>query len=82
MINPNGGEPMPIPGDTVSKDNYYSMEVSEKVLNFFFLELGAFGVSTLLTLFFLVRYDQNAAKKLSKELKKKLLKKVKKKIII
>ena len=51
------------------------MEVSEKVLNFFFLELGTFGVSTLLTLFFLVPYDQNAAKKLSKELKKKALEK-------
>lgn len=44
------------------------MEVSEKVPNFFLLELGTFGVSTLLTLFFLVPYDQNSAKKLSKEL--------------
>ena len=70
MINPDGSEPMPIPGDTGSKDNYYSLEVSEKVLNFFLLELGTFGVSTLLTLFFLVPYDQNDAKKLSKELKK------------
>ena len=44
------------------------MEVSEKALNFFLLELGTFGVSTLLTLFFLVPYDEKAAKKLSKEL--------------
>ena len=75
MINPDGSEPMPIPGDTGSKDNYYSLEVSEKVLNFFLLELGTFGVSTLLTLFFLVPYDEKAAKKLSKELKKKALEK-------
>ena len=75
MINPDGSEPMPIPGDTGSKDNYYSLEVSQKVLNFFLLELGTFGVSTLLTLFFLVPYDEKAAKKLSKELKKKALEK-------
>ena len=71
MINPNGEEPKPIPGDTGSKDNYYSKELSENVLNFFLLELGTFGVSTLLTLLFLVPYDEKAAKKLSKELKKK-----------
>jgi MFS family permease len=71
MINPNGAEPGPIEGDKGSKDNYYSTEISEKVLNVFLLELGTFGVSTLLTLLFLVPYDEKAAKKLSKELKRK-----------
>ncbi len=68
MINPKGIEPEPIDG---SKDNFYSLEISENVLNFFILELGTYGISTLLTLFFLVPYDEKAAKKLSKELKKK-----------
>jgi MFS family permease len=71
MINPGGAEPGPIEGDKGSKDNYYSPEISEKVLNVFLLELGTFGVSTLLTLLFLVPYDEKAAKKLSKELKRK-----------
>ena len=68
MINPKGVEPASING---SKDNYYSLEVSEKILSFFILELGTFGISTLLTLLFLVPYDEKAAKKLSKELKRK-----------
>ena len=68
MINPDGTEPEPIDG---SKDNYYSLLISEKVHNFFILELGTFGISTLLTLFFLVPYDEKAAKRLSRELKKK-----------
>ena len=68
MINPDSIEPEPIDG---SKDNYYSEEISKNVLNFFILELGTYGISTLLTLFFLVPYDEKAAKKLSKELKKK-----------
>ena len=71
MINPNGEEPTPIPGDKGSKDNYYSLELSSNVLNVFLLELGTWGISTLLTLLFLVPYDEKAAKKLSKELKKK-----------
>lgn len=68
MINPDSVEPQPIDG---SKDNFYSEEISKNVLNFFILELGTYGISTLLTLFFLVPYDEKAAKKLSKELKKK-----------
>ena len=74
MINPDGEEPSPIEG---SDDEFYSEPVSEKVLNFFILELGTYGISTLLTLFFLVPYDEKAAKKLSKELKKKALEKSK-----
>ena len=74
MINPDGLEPSPIEG---SDDEFYSEPVSEKVLNFFILELGTYGISTLLTLFFLVPYDEKAAKKLSKELKKKALEKSK-----
>ena len=74
MINPDGEEPSSIEG---SDDEFYSESVSEKVLNFFILELGTYGISTLLTLFFLVPYDEKAAKKLSKELKKKALEKSK-----
>ena len=68
MINPKGEEPTPING---SKDYYYENSVAKNVLNFFILELGTFGISTLLTLLFLVPFDDKAAKKLSRVLKKK-----------
>ncbi len=68
MINPEGKDAEPING---SADKYYSLDISKNVLNFFILELGTYGISTLLTLLFLVPYDEKAAKKLSKELKKK-----------
>ena len=78
IINPEGKEPEICEkgkeGDCGSENNptiYYSLEMSENILSFFMLELGCFGISTLLTLFFLVPYDEKAAKKLSKELKKK-----------
>lgn len=78
IINPDGKEPEICEkgkeGDCGSENNptiYYNLEMSEKILSFFMLELGCFGISTLLTLFFLVPYDEKAAKKLSKELKKK-----------
>jgi MFS family permease len=68
MINPKGDEPSSIDG---SKDLYYDYSIAKNVLNFFILELGTFGISTLLTLLFLVPFDEKAAKKLSRELKKK-----------
>ena len=68
IINPNSEEPESING---SKDNFYSLKVSEHIHNFWILELGSYGISTLLTLFFLVPYDEKAAKRLSKQLKKK-----------
>ena len=80
IINPNGEDPTicennvdPSECGVVENKNplYYSLELSENVLNFFVLELGLFGLSTLLTLLFLVPYDEKAAKKLSKALKKK-----------
>ena len=67
MINPNGDEAHSIPG---SIDKFYEENVAENVRNVFILELGTFGISTLLTLLFLVPYDEKAAKKLSRELKK------------
>ena len=74
MINSGGEEPNSING---SDDLFYEKEIAEKVLNFFMLELGTYGISTLLTLFFLVPYDEKAAKKLSRELKKKAIEKSK-----
>lgn len=75
MINPKSVDAKPLTGDPDDPDNpaekFYPQELSENVLNFYLLELGTYGVSTLLTLLFLVPYDQKAAKKLSKELKKK-----------
>ena len=78
IINPNGDEPEVCEkgkegecGTPANPKIYYGLELSEKVLSFFILELGCFGISTLLTLLFLVPYDEKAAKKLSKELKKK-----------
>ena len=78
IINPEGEEPKICEkgkeGECGSETNptiYYNQDLSEKILSFFILELGCFGISTLLTLFFLVPYDEKAAKKLSKELKKK-----------
>jgi len=78
IINPNGEEPAVcekgkegVCGEENNPKIYYSLELSEKILSFFMLELGCFGISTLLTLLFLVPYDEKAAKKLSKELKKK-----------
>ena len=78
IINPNGDEPAVCEkgkeGECGTAGNpkiYYSLDLSEKILSFFILELGCFGISTLLTLLFLVPYDEKAAKKLSKELKKK-----------
>ena len=80
IINPNGEDPTICENDIdpskcgEGEDKipvYYSLELSENVLNFFVLELGLFGLSTLLTLLFLVPYDEKAAKKLSKALKKK-----------
>ena len=68
IINPHSEEPEPING---SKDNFYSKGVSENTHNFWIIELGTFGISTLLTLLFLVPYDEKAAKRFSKELKKK-----------
>lgn len=68
MINPDGAEAIQIEG---SDDKFYANEISQNVLNVFILELGTFGISTLLTLLFLVPYDEKAAKKLSHELKKK-----------
>ena len=68
MINPNGDEAHSIPG---SIDKFYEENVAENVRNVFILELGTFGISTLLTLLFLVPYDEKAAKKLSRELKRK-----------
>ena len=67
MINPKSEEP------TVSYENnlFYTEEMSIKVINYYMLSLGIFGVSTLMTLLFLVPYDQKAAKKLSKALKNK-----------
>ena len=78
IINPDGEEPKICEkgkeGECGSETNptiYYNQDLSEKILSFFMLELGCFGISTLLTLFFLVPYDEKAAKKLSKELKKR-----------
>lgn len=78
IINPDSSEPSVCEkgkeGECGSEKNpfiYYAEDLSENVLSFFMLELGCFGISTLLTLFFLVPYDEKAAKKLSKELKKK-----------
>ena len=68
MINPNGEEAKPLEG---SEDKFYDLNISENVRNVFIMELGTFGISTLLTLLFLVPYDEKAAKKLSRELKKK-----------
>ena len=67
MINPKSEEP------TVSYENnlFYTEEMAIKVINYYMLSLGIFGVSTLMTLLFLVPYDQKAAKKLSKALKNK-----------
>lgn len=70
MINPGGDDPS-VPNPNNKDEKFYPEDMSEKVLNFYLLELGTYGVSTLLTLLFLVPYDQKAAKKLSKELKKK-----------
>jgi len=78
IINPDGKDPEICEkgkeeecGTGNNPKIYYNLEMSEKILSFFMLELGCFGISTLLTLFFLVPYDEKAAKKLSKELKKK-----------
>ena len=78
IINPDGEEPKICEkgkeGECGSETNptiYYNQDLSEKILSFFMLELGCFGISTLLTLFFLVPYDEKAAKKLAKELKKR-----------
>ena len=68
MINPNGEEADPLEG---SEDKFYKLSISSNVQNVFIMELGTFGISTLLTLLFLVPYDEKAAKKLSRELKKK-----------
>ena len=68
MINPNGEEALPLEG---AEDKFYDLNVSTNVKNVFIMELGTFGISTLLTLLFLVPYDEKAAKKLSRELKKK-----------
>ena len=68
IINPESEKAAPIKG---SKDNFYSENVSSNVHNFWILELGTYGISTLLTLLFLVPYDEKAAKRLSRELKKK-----------
>ena len=68
MINPNGKEAQPLEG---SEDKFYDLDISANVQNVFIMELGTFGISTLLTLLFLVPYDEKAAKKLSRELKKK-----------
>ena len=67
IINPKSEEP------TVSYENnlFYTEEISVKIIDYYMLSLGIFGVSTLMTLLFLVPYDQKAAKKLSKALKNK-----------
>ena len=70
IINPESKEPT-IKDAKDPTQVFYTVELSENVLNFYLLELGTYGVSTLLTLLFLVPYDEKAAKRLSKELKKK-----------
>ena len=84
IINPEGKDPELCEkgieikcGEEGNPKIYYGIELSEQILSFFILELGCFGISTLLTLFFLVPYDEKAAKKLSKELKKKAQEKTK-----
>ncbi len=64
MVNPEHEE-------TPRGSPFYSIEVTENILNFFLFELGCFGVSTLMTLLFLVPYDKVSAKNFSEELKKK-----------
>lgn len=73
IINPESKEPEAEKDENGKEtgEQFYPYDLSKNVLNFYLLELGTYGVSTLLTLLFLVPYDQKAAKKLSKELKKK-----------
>ena len=70
IINPDSLEPTVTP-DNDNTQKFYDVAMSENVLNFYLFELGTYGISTLLTLLFLIPYDEKAAKKLSKELKKK-----------
>lgn len=57
--------------EIIKGSSFYTVELSEKILNYFLFEIGSFGVSTLLTLLFLVPYDIKAAQNLSKELREK-----------
>ena len=70
IINPDSIDPEEKDENDPTK-LFYSIKISENILNYFLLELATYGVATLLTLLFLIPYDQKAAKKLSKELKKK-----------
>lgn len=64
IINPGSEEP-------IKSSSFYPIEISKNAGNFFLFELGCFGVSTLLTLLFIVPYDKKLAQKLSNELKEK-----------
>ena len=75
IVNPDGINP-DIKDEKDPTKLFYSIEISERILNFYLLELGINGLSTLLTLLFLVPYDLNAAKKLKKEIIKNKKKKI------
>ena len=68
IVNPDGKNP-DVQDEKDPTKLFYSIEISERILNFYLLELAINGVSTLLTLLFLVPYDLNATKKLAKEIK-------------
>lgn len=64
MINPKSEEP-------IQTSSFYAIEISKNAGNFCLFEVGCFGVSTLLSLLFIVPFDKKLAQNLSNELMEK-----------